>query len=298
MDAGSLGTALANATATVNPALVAPVISVSPTTVNVGQTATLTITTPFSGGTPPYACQWLEWNPELGRFIIDGNAFACAPTSSPTVSTGNLSAAGTWQFEFKVTDNASQPMTVASSVVTIAVGEATNTSTSTASSGNTTNGDLDWLILFGVIGGSAAAVIAYWYFFGGDEDTIPHPEQDEKEYEPPWVAKAADFPVEDTFMEDLEKAIASTAPPEELPVPPTLAPSVPVSPPAAAPTTAPPLGPSPPNPAAPGPCADAMKAWDDASDELQRLEKAGQPTADAYKKEREARARYLKCISD
>jgi len=289
LNAGSLGTALANATAIVNPALVAPVISVSQPTVNAGQSVTLTTTTPFSGGTPPYACQWLVWAPELNAFVVMGNPFACTATPPPTVPTGNLSTAGIWHFELQVTDNASLPMTVTSPIANITVSQATNTTTSpsssssssTASSGTTTNGALAWELLVAFVG-IGAAIFLYWYFSGGDEDDEKEgaanpppkppgppplsgkPPGDDLGLEPEYLPGQPPLE-EDTFMEKLEAEIAATAPPEEPPGIPTPAapptPAVPIPPPAAAPKTAPPLEPPPPNPAAPDPCAEAEAAY-------------------------------------
>jgi hypothetical protein len=63
----------------------------------------------------------------------------------------------------------------------------------------------------------------------------------------------------------------------------------------------PPEGPFPPpvsptgQSAAPDPCAEVLKAYQDAMDE--RISMGDKATPDAFRKEREARAKYLECLS-
>ncbi len=102
----------------------APTISVSPTTVDSGQSATLSTTTPFSGGTPTYTCQWLVEAPSAGSYSDLGSSFSCTTSSLPTISTGTLTAAGTWSFELEVTDSSGTPQTVTSNVATVLVSPA------------------------------------------------------------------------------------------------------------------------------------------------------------------------------
>jgi hypothetical protein len=98
--------------------LTAPTISVSPTTLYSGQTATLTTTTSFSGGESPYTCQWLVEAPSKSSYSHLGSSFSCSPGALPTVSTGTLTT-GTWRFELSVTDG--EPATVTSNSVSVTV---------------------------------------------------------------------------------------------------------------------------------------------------------------------------------
>jgi len=119
---GTPATVISNAvTVTVNSALIAPVVSVSPTTIYAGQGSTLSTTTSFSGGTSPYTCQWLVKIPSSGSYTSLGASFSCAPGDEPTASTGALSAIGTWNFELQVTDGSGTPVTVISDAVTVTV---------------------------------------------------------------------------------------------------------------------------------------------------------------------------------
>ncbi len=102
----------------------APVISVAPTTVDSGQSATLTTTSSFSGGTSPYSCQWLEEAPGAESYSSLGSSFSCTTSSLPTISTGTLATVGTWHFELKVTDSSATPQTVISNVVSVLVNSA------------------------------------------------------------------------------------------------------------------------------------------------------------------------------
>jgi len=110
-------------TANFNPALAAAVISVSASAIDSGQSASLTTSTSFSGGSPPYSCQWLEQAPG-GTYEGLGGPFICSAGDTPAVSTGALSADGTWSFEFQVTDSARSPATATSAAVTVAVNSA------------------------------------------------------------------------------------------------------------------------------------------------------------------------------
>ena len=118
-DGASVTVNSAPATVTVNPALSAPVISASPGVVDTGQSSALATTASFSGGTSPYACQWLVEAPEAGSFSSLGSSFACTTSSLPTVSTGTLSTVGTWEFELRVTDGASVTVNSAPATVTV-----------------------------------------------------------------------------------------------------------------------------------------------------------------------------------
>src|SRR3989441_1624115 len=101
----------------VNAALSAPIISVTPTALDLGQSSTLATTTSFSGGTAPYGCQWLAKAPGVASYGSLGGSFLCNAGDKPTVSTGVLSTTGTWSFELKVTDSGSPPEIATSAAV-------------------------------------------------------------------------------------------------------------------------------------------------------------------------------------
>ncbi len=108
-------------TVTVNPALAAPVISASPTTINSGQSSTLSTTTPFSGGTSPYTCQWLQKAPGASNYSNLGSSFSCNTGDLPTTSTGTLSSMEEWSFELQVTDIGNPAEIVTSNTATVTV---------------------------------------------------------------------------------------------------------------------------------------------------------------------------------
>ena len=108
---------------TVEPALVAPMISVSPAAIDSSQNSTLSTTTSFSGGTGPYTCQWLEEAPEASSYSNLGSSFSCMVGDHPTTSTGSLATAGTWHFELQVTDSASTPAVAPSLPVGVTVNQ-------------------------------------------------------------------------------------------------------------------------------------------------------------------------------
>ncbi|MGH9918551.1 MAG: hypothetical protein ACRD6W_06765, partial [Nitrososphaerales archaeon] len=102
--------------------LTAPTIASSPTAIDSGQSSTISTTTSFGGGKSPYTCQWLVEAPGDFSYSDLGTPFSCAAASLPTVSTGALSATGTWSFALKVTD--STPAAVTSNAVTVTVNSA------------------------------------------------------------------------------------------------------------------------------------------------------------------------------
>ena len=104
---------------TVNPALTAPVISVSPTSVHTGHSSTLSTTTSFGGGTLAYTCQWLQEAPGAGSFSNLGSSFSCNKGDLPSTSTGTLTTAGSWQFELSVTDSTGASVTSGAKTVTV-----------------------------------------------------------------------------------------------------------------------------------------------------------------------------------
>ncbi|QQG49390.1 MAG: hypothetical protein HY247_03545 [archaeon] len=102
-------------------ALGAPVVSASAGGVVVGQSLTISTTSPFSGGSGPYSCSWLKKAPAATSFTSLGGAFSCDTSSLPSTPTGALTKAGSWQFELSVTDSAGLPTTIQSSPVTVSV---------------------------------------------------------------------------------------------------------------------------------------------------------------------------------
>ncbi len=106
---------------TVNSALTAPAISASPTTIDSGQSSTISTTSSFSGGTPTYTCQWLQKAPGASSYSNLGSSLSCSSGSKPTTSTGALITLGTWSFELQVTDSSGTPVTVTSNPVTVTV---------------------------------------------------------------------------------------------------------------------------------------------------------------------------------
>ena len=112
------------ATVTVNPALTAPAVSVSPSPIDSGQSSTLSTTTSFGGGTSPYTCQWLVEGPSDSSYGNLGASFSCNAGDTPSTPTGALSAIGAWSFELQVTDGSGIPATVISNAVTVSVNPA------------------------------------------------------------------------------------------------------------------------------------------------------------------------------
>jgi hypothetical protein len=86
------------------PTRTPPSISASPTTVDSGQSSLLTTISPFSGGSSPYTCQWLEESPGAGVYSDLGSSFSCNTSSLPNRPTGALLPTGMWKFELQATD--------------------------------------------------------------------------------------------------------------------------------------------------------------------------------------------------
>ena len=98
---------------------VSPNISASPNVINNDQVSFISQLTGVSGGTPPYAYQWLEafdggaFSPIAGA---NGSDFVFSPTPPTPV--------GTWSFKLNVTDNSTIPQTVTSNTVNVLVNSA------------------------------------------------------------------------------------------------------------------------------------------------------------------------------
>ena len=99
---------------TVNPALVAPIVSASTAAIDQGQTSNLTSTTAING-TSPYSLQWIVKAPGTGSF----SAISGATGPSYSFVTSGSTAVGVWSFELNVTDGASTPVTVTTSVTSV-----------------------------------------------------------------------------------------------------------------------------------------------------------------------------------
>src|SRR2546427_1463969 len=152
-------------TVSVNGALASPTISVSPISIDIGQSSTLATTTSFGSGTSPYVCQWLAKAPGAARYGNLGSSFSCNAGDKPTVPTGVLSTAGLWSFELKVTDNGS-PSQIAASIVGLTVKKASPTFATTLSSNSITVGGsvTDSATLTG--GYQAGGSVTYKFFLG------------------------------------------------------------------------------------------------------------------------------------
>jgi len=98
---------------TVNSALVAPTVTPTPSTINQGQTSSLTSTSE-STGTSPYTYQWLQKAPG-GSFLAIGGA----TSSSYSFVTSIATASGSYSFILQVKDSVDAVMN--SSVVLVTV---------------------------------------------------------------------------------------------------------------------------------------------------------------------------------
>jgi len=83
----------------VNSALVAPALTPTPSTVNQGQTSTLT-STAVTTGTSPYTYQWLE------RLLAALTLMSARIQRVFLFFTSGSTATGAWSFELQVTDSA------------------------------------------------------------------------------------------------------------------------------------------------------------------------------------------------
>ncbi len=107
-------------TTTIIPgALYLPAPTPSSQSVTQGSVATIA-DSGATGGTSPYTYQWLEEAPGATSFT---DAADCASPTSTTCSfsTTGSTAAGTYQFELKVTDSESPPLTITSSSASVTV---------------------------------------------------------------------------------------------------------------------------------------------------------------------------------
>ena len=112
---------------TICSSLPAPTISAAPAAVGVGQASALSVTSPLTGGTAPYTCQWLHEAPGAAVYSSTGSSFGCNAGAQPSTSTGALPTIGAWSFELQVTDSFVVPVTVTSNAVTVMVSAVSTT---------------------------------------------------------------------------------------------------------------------------------------------------------------------------
>ena len=116
----------------VNPALVAPTVSASATTVNRGQSSSLS-SSAVSTGSAPYSYQWFSRAPGGSFSPISG-----ATSISYSFVTSGSTATGSWSFQLQVTDAVSAVVT--SSAVSVVVNPALVAPTVSASLGTIVQG--------------------------------------------------------------------------------------------------------------------------------------------------------------
>ena len=144
-------------------ALAYPAISVSPATIGINQSALISTAAAFTGGVPPYTCQWLEEPPPAANFSDLGSPFTtgCTPSSRPSASTGALPTPGAWAFELQVTDGAGTVLVSPSATLSVSalvgpvlalsctpasvvVGSATDCEATVKGSGSAPTGSVAW----------------------------------------------------------------------------------------------------------------------------------------------------------
>jgi len=108
-------------TVAVNPALTPPEADSSKLVIDVGQNATLMMSAPFGGGTPPYTCGWFKEGPNKTSFSSLGGFATCSTSSSSSLSTGKMKVTGIWAFYLVIRDSAGSPATIPSGVIFIQV---------------------------------------------------------------------------------------------------------------------------------------------------------------------------------
>ena len=131
----------------VNPALVAPTVSASATTVNRGQSSSLS-SSAVSTGSAPYSYQWFSRVPGGSFSPISG-----ATSNSYSFVTSGSTATGSWSFQLQVTDAVSAVVT--SSAVSVVVNPALVAPTVSASLGTIVQGQSSSLSSSAVSTGSA-----------------------------------------------------------------------------------------------------------------------------------------------
>ena len=101
---------------TANAARGTPTASAAKSSIDIGQSTTLTATA-VSTGTSPYVYQWLKKGPSDSSWSI----IAGATSTSYTFATTTSITSGTWYFELQVNDSATTAVTVTSNPVSVSV---------------------------------------------------------------------------------------------------------------------------------------------------------------------------------
>ena len=99
---------------TVNPALVAPSLTSTPSVINQGQTSVLSSSV-VSTGTSPYSYQWLQRAPGAGSYLPITGATSFSYSFATTIAT----ATGSWNFLLQVSDNAGATVNSSNVLVTV-----------------------------------------------------------------------------------------------------------------------------------------------------------------------------------
>ena len=148
-----------SASVTVNPALVAPTVTPSSTTLDQGQPVVLSFNAPTTG-TPSYIYQWY--------YGSNDTAISGATGTSYTFTTTSSTATGTWSFYVSVTDSATIPMTVNSPPVTVTV----NITPSVTIVGATIDSGMTATLTAVASGGSGTGYVYNWYSDIGLTDLV------------------------------------------------------------------------------------------------------------------------------
>ena len=113
---------------TVNSQLNAPTVSRSKSTLDQGQTSSISSSS-VTTGTSPYSYQWYEMAPGAGSY----SEISGATSKSYSFATSGSTTVGTWSFELQISDSATTPDAVTSSPVSILVNAAPTVSVSPGS---------------------------------------------------------------------------------------------------------------------------------------------------------------------
>jgi outer membrane protein assembly factor BamB len=104
----------------VNPALLAPSLSVSPSTIDQGQTSSLTSST-ITSGSSPYTYQWFEMAPGGSYVKVGTNSQDFSFVTFGSDLAPPVTATGTWNFILQVTDSTNAAVNSTTASVTVNV---------------------------------------------------------------------------------------------------------------------------------------------------------------------------------